>query len=220
MTARSVPLGAAGDRQGDAEVDRAVPAEDGQPVTVVVTRRVKPGCAAAYEAWLLRLQSEARSLPGYLGVTTQRPAPGAALEYTSAIRFDSIDHLRAFERSALRRRYLAEVVDLVEADAVWRQLSGLEFWFTPPAGTVVPQPSRPRMALVMIVVVFGLVLTIGSAVNAVASALPSALRLLLTITLEVLLMTYWLMPRLTRRMASWIYPPPRHTGAHDDHDNR
>jgi len=27
-----------------------------------------------------------------------------------------------------------------------------------------------------------------------------------TITIEVLLMTYWLMPALTRRLARWIYP--------------
>jgi antibiotic biosynthesis monooxygenase (ABM) superfamily enzyme len=32
------------------------------------------------------------------------------------------------------------------------------------------------------------------------------LRLLLTITIEVLLMTYWLMPLLTRGLARWIYP--------------
>jgi hypothetical protein len=35
---------------------------------------------------------------------------------------------------------------------------------------------------------------------------PYPLRLLLTITIEVLLMTYWLMPQLTRRLARWIYP--------------
>jgi hypothetical protein len=33
------------------------------------------------------------------------------------------------------------------------KFSGLEFWFSPPKGSVVPQPSLFRMALVMIVVV-------------------------------------------------------------------
>jgi len=78
-----------------------------EPVTVVITRRVKAGREAQYEAWLARLQAEARSLPGYLGVTTQRPASGAAREYVSAIRFASLPHLRAFETSEMRRRYLA-----------------------------------------------------------------------------------------------------------------
>ena len=187
------------------------------PVTVVVTRRVKPGREADYEAWLHRLQAEARGLPGYLGVTTQRPGVGSPREYVSVLRFDSLASLRAFEGSELRTRYLAEVNDLVEADAVWKEMTGLEFWFTPPAGTVVPQPSRPRMALVMIVVVFALVLVIGAAVNATFAALPFEtpypLRLLVTISIEVVLMTWWVMPLLTRRLAFWIYPGRRVAGS-------
>jgi antibiotic biosynthesis monooxygenase (ABM) superfamily enzyme len=187
-----------------------------EAVTVVITRRVKAGREAEYEAWLGRLQADARSLPGYLGVTTQRPAAAGLREYVSVIRFASLADLQAFEASDLRARHLAEVGPLVEADAVWQRMTGLEFWFTPPPGTVVPQPSRPRMALLMIVVVFGLVLSIGTLVNAAATRLPvsipSPLRLLLTISLEVLLMTYWLMPRLTRHLAHWIYPSrkPKH----------
>ena len=188
---------------------------DLQPVTVVITRRVRPGREADYEAWLERLQHEARALRGYLGVTTQRPPPGGTREYTSVVRFESLAALQEFEASELRSRHLAQVHDLVEADAIWQRLTGLEFWFTPPPGTVVPQPSRSRMALLMIVVVFGLVLSIGALVDAVAALLPLALpypaRLLLTITLEVLFMTYWLMPRLTKHLARWIYPGPAHS---------
>lgn len=134
-------------------------------------------------------------------------------DYVSVLRFQSLAALQAFERSELRARHLAEAVDFVEGDAAWRQLSGLEFWFTPPPGTVVPQPSRARMALVMIAVVFFLVLGLGAAVNAAFAQLPfatpPALRLLVTITIEVLLMTYWLMPLITRRLAGWIYPRRR-----------
>jgi uncharacterized protein len=189
------------------------PTDAAQPVTVVVTRRVKPGREQDYEAWLQGLQAEARALPGYLGVTTQRPAATGAREYVSAIRFATLADLRAFEGSELRARHLALVADLVEADAVWERMTGLEFWFTPPPGTVVAQPSRPRMAFVMIVVVFSLVLLIGTLVNSAAAMLPVPvpypMRLLFTITLEVLLMTHWLMPQITRRLARWIYPALR-----------
>jgi len=182
----------------------------GEPVTLIITRRVKPGRIADYEAWLEAFQHEARGLPGYLGVTTQRPAPGAPSDYVSVLRFESLAALQAFERSELRQRHLAKVVDFVEGDAAWRQMSGLEFWFTPPPGTVIAQPSRARMALVMIAVVFGLVLGLGTVVNAAFAQLPFAtpnpVRLLVTITIEVLLMTYWLMPLITKRLARWIYP--------------
>ena len=176
-----------------------------EPVTVVVTRRVRAGREAAYEAWLERLLNEAKSLPGYLGTTVQRP-PAGSREYTSVFRFDTVEHLRGFEASELRRRALAEVGDLVEADAVWNQLTGLELWFSPPPGTVVPQPSRARMALLMIMVVYVLVLSIGTLVAHVLGNVPPPVRLLTTIVIEVLLMTYVLMPRLTRWLARWIYP--------------
>lgn len=179
-----------------------------EPVTVVVTRRVKAGREKDYEAWLEKLLEQAKQLPGYLGTTVTRPA-GATREYTSVFRFDSVEHLRGFEQSELRRNALLEVSELVEADAVWSQLTGLEFWFTPPPGTVVPQPSRFRMALVMIAVVYGLVFSIGSLVAAVLSTAPTPLRLLVTITIEVFLMTYVLMPRLTKALASFIYPKPK-----------
>jgi antibiotic biosynthesis monooxygenase (ABM) superfamily enzyme len=179
---------------------------DGAPVTVVVTRRVLAGHAAAYEAALASLQRDSAALPGYLGATTQRPAPDAPPEYTSVFRFARVADLRAFEASPRRAAFLAEVAPHVEPDPAWRELTGLEFWFGPPQGAVVPQPVRWRMAVVMVVVVYGLVLTIGGAVGAVLAGWPSWLRLLLTIVIEVVLMTWWLMPRLTRWLAPWIYP--------------
>jgi hypothetical protein len=177
-----------------------------EAVTVVVTRRVKPGHEAAYERALSRLQADSASLPGYLGATTQRPAAGAPRDYTSVFRFASVARLRDFERSERRAAFVAEVAPFVEADAAWRELTGLEFWFSAPPGTVVPQPVRWRMALVMVVVVYGLVLTIGSAVGAVLGGWPPWLRLAVTIVIEVAIMTWWLMPRLTRWLAPWIFP--------------
>ncbi|MGH9989349.1 MAG: antibiotic biosynthesis monooxygenase, partial [Nitrososphaera sp.] len=159
-------------------------------VTVVVTRRVKSGYESQYENWLKRLLEEAKFMNGYIGATVQKPAPGTT-EYTSVFRFDNVENLRKFEESEIRTRDLREVVDYVEADAVWKKFSGLEFWFSPPTGTIVPQPSRFRMALVMIVVVYGLVISIGQLVSAlVGDVIPSYIRLFITISIEIFLMTF------------------------------
>lgn len=79
-------------------------------------------------------------------MTTQRPAPGAPLDDLNVLHFGSLEALQNFKRSPVRAQHLEKVIDLVEGDAAWRQLTGLEFWFTPPPGTVVPQPSRPPPA--------------------------------------------------------------------------
>ena len=179
------------------------------PVTTLVRRRVKPGHEAAYEDWLNRLtQGAAARFPGYLGAEFHRPAtPGG--DYRSLFRFDSLAHLEAFETSAFRAEMLAEAAPLFAADAAWERLTGLELWFDPPPGTRVPQPSPHRMALVLIVVVFLLVLGLNLALGPLMAGWPLPLRLAVTVTIQVGLMTYVIMPRLTPRIARFIYPASR-----------
>ncbi len=104
---------------------------------------------------------------------------------------------------------LAEAAPLFAADAAWERLTGLEFWFDPPPGTRLPQPSPHRMALVLIAVVFVLVLALNLALGPFLTGWPLPLRLLLTVTLQVVLMTYVIMPRLTPRIARFIFPTSR-----------
>lgn len=194
----------------EVQANDSASADSTLPVTVVVTRRVRRGMEEHYERRLAQLLEEAATLGGYLGATVQPPQPSSPLnEYTSVFRFATVADLHEFERSEPRGRFLRDILPSVEADATWDRLTGLEFWFTPPPGTVVPQPSRFRMAVLMIVVVFALVMGIGGVIGALLYMLPVALRLLITIVIEVLLMTYVLMPVLTRRLAWWIYPSVR-----------
>jgi len=176
------------------------------PVTIVVRRRVRPGREKDYEAWLERLtHGTSERFKGYLGAEFHRPA-GAGGEYRSVFRFDSLAHLEAFERSGFRRRMLAEAEPLFAADAAWERMTGLEFWFDPPPGTKLPQPSPHRMALVLIAVVFTLVLILNLTVGRLMTGWPLPLRVLVTVTIQVGLMTYVIMPRLTPLIARFIYP--------------
>lgn len=176
------------------------------PVTIVVRRRVKAGREKDYEAWLERLTGIASErFEGYLGAEFHRPAgPGGT--YSSIFRFDSLDHLDAFERSGYRARMLAEAAPLFAADAAWERMTGLEFWFDPPPGTAVPQPSPHRMALLLIAVVFVLVLTLNLTLGPLMAGWPMPARVLVTVCIQIGLMTYVIMPRLTPRIARFIYP--------------
>lgn len=176
------------------------------PVTIVVRRRVRPGREKEYEAWLERLtRGAAEKFPGYLGAEFHRPAAAGAA-YRSVFRFDGLDHLEAFERSDFRARMLAEAAPLFAADAAWERMTGLEFWFDPPPGTRVPQPSPHRMALVLVAVVFALVLALNLTLGPLMAGWPLPLRVLVSVCIQVGLMTYVVMPRLTPLVARFIYP--------------
>lgn len=180
------------------------------PITIIVRRRVKPGQEAAYEAWLTRLTEGARAqFPGYLGAEFHRPAPGPDRTYRSLFRFATLEQLEAFERSDFRAAMLDEAAPLFQADAAWERMSGLEFWFDPPPGTRVPQPSPHRMALVLAGVVFALVLFLNLILGPLMTGWPLPLRVAVTVTIQVGLMTYVIMPRLTPRIARFIYPSTR-----------
>lgn len=176
-----------------------------ETVTIVARRKVKRGQEAAYEAALSDLLDEAGSMSGYVGADIHRPQ-AAGQAYVSVFRFTSPETLDAFERSEMRRRFLARIVPYVETEAIWERLSGLEVWFDPPPGTIAPQPVRWKMALVLIVVVTALVELLATGVTALLPGLPSFTTTLLIVTLQVLLLTYLLMPLITRRLAWWLFP--------------
>ncbi len=176
-----------------------------EPVTIIIRRSVKPGSEVQYEEQLNELARQAKELDGYLGAEFHRPI-GQSRTYTSIVRFSDLSALEKFEASELRSTFLRRVEPYVSGDAVWQKLTGLEFWFEPPVGTQVPQPSQFRMALLLILVVFLLVYVIGGAIGALLNDWPYFARLLLTITIEIFIMTYLIMPRLTKTLARWIYP--------------
>jgi antibiotic biosynthesis monooxygenase (ABM) superfamily enzyme len=174
------------------------------PVTVVVRRKVRSGQQAGYEGWLQALLDEVQGFPGYLGTDVQRPN-GTDRTYVSIFRFDTADNLERFERSELRRRHLARVAPFIEGDAIWDRLTGLEVWFDPPPGTVAAAPVRWKMVILLICVVFLLVEALTFLVGLLPVPLPPPLRLLLIITAQVCLLTYVIMPPLTRRLAFWLF---------------
>jgi uncharacterized protein len=176
-------------------------------VTTMVRRRVRQGQEAGYEAWLTDLLREAGALPGYLGTDVRRPKAPDRI-YVSIFRFDTLANLEGFERSDMRRAHLARVTPFVEADAVWDRMSGLEVWFDAPAGTIAPQPTRWKMALLLIGLVFVLVEILSAIVGFLAPGLPSRLSLLTVVTAQVCLLTYVIMPPVTRRLAFWLFPSP------------
>lgn len=177
----------------------------GDSVTTVVRRRVRPGREAEYEAWLTQLQQDARGVEGYLGAKSHPPDAQDPRTYTSIFRFASLRHRDAFQDSDLNRRALREVSHLIEADPIWDTYTGLEMWFTPPPGTVAPQPVRWRMALLLGTVVYVLVLVFGTIASMLIGNVPYPIRLAIVIAIEIVLMTYFLLPYLTRRLARFIY---------------
>ena len=190
-------------------VEPELPPDLEGPVTTTVTRRIKPGHEAAYEAFLAGISGAALAFPGYLGVEVFRPTPEGDGEYRTVYRFDSAAHLHAWLDSAERAAWLARAEPHVAGPMRTQVLTGLEGWFTLPSQRGVPPPPRYKMAVVTWVTIFPLITLVVVASAPLLGRLPLVLRLAVTTGVTVPLMTWVVMPRVTRLLGGWLYPGRR-----------
>jgi antibiotic biosynthesis monooxygenase (ABM) superfamily enzyme len=179
------------------------------PVTTTVTRRVKAGHEAAYEGFLAGISGAARAFPGYLGIEVLRPTPGGqGGEYRTIYRFDSAAHLQAWLDSPQRAAWLARAEPHVAGPMRTQVLVGLEGWFTLPSQPGTPPPPPYKMALVTWATIFPLITGVVAATAPLLGPWPLVARLAVTTAVTVPLMTWLVMPRVTRLLHPWLYPDP------------
>ncbi len=169
----------------------------------VVRRRAKPGCAPAYEALIAAMFAEARAFPGYQAAELIPPAtPGG--EYQIVQRFATTADLERWNDSPERAAWMERLSAVAEGEPEYRLLHGLDVWFGPAAVPVAKPPVRWRMTLVSW---FGIFPTVAALLTFVAPLLgefPFLLRTAIITALVAVLMSYVIMPRLTRWLGWWL----------------
>jgi antibiotic biosynthesis monooxygenase (ABM) superfamily enzyme len=177
-----------------------------QPVTVLVTRRVRPGYERAFEGWLRELDQVASTYAGQQGVTVIPPLPASPeREYLIVYRFDSPQHLKAWQESSQRRTMLERSAAMAEAPPNERELTGLETWFALPDGQVRKPPTAWKMWLLSCLAIYPLITLLTIVLGPVLVDVPLAARFAITTPLLGALMTWLVMPRLSRLLAGWLY---------------
>jgi uncharacterized protein len=176
------------------------------PVTAVASRRVKAGREREFEEWAAGILAAANGFRGYLGSEVLRPGddPGDD-EYRSVFRFDQASNMREWEGSEERHRWLRRADPLIHEEKV-SVLTGLETWFTRPSRPGEPAPPRYKMVAVTWLAVYPLITLILVLFGPLLGLLPMLLRTLVLTAVMVTLMTYVIMPRMTRLFSSWLYP--------------
>jgi uncharacterized protein len=176
------------------------------PVTVVSTRLVKSGCEEAFEEWLKGIGDAAGRFPGLLGRNVVRPRHAAHPEYVIIFQFDSDVHLRGWLDSSERKEWLAKVEPLTQSPLKEEVLTGLETWFSPPGRPLIAPPPKYKMIAVTFIAIFPLANLLPPALAPVLNPLPPLIRSVLVTLIMLVVMTYLVMPRLTKLFMGWLYP--------------
>ena len=179
-----------------------------EPVTVVVRRRVKPGAEAAFESAMQEFIRFALAFPGNRGIHVVRPSSSDSREYTVVHRFADERARQSFKASGDYREWMRRLRELTENEPYIEEQSGLGGWFTPPGAPRSAASSQLKMALVT----FLGVLPVTAALLALLPRLlpgwhPQAVNVVMSI-LVVALLTWPVMPLLTRVFARWLFGRP------------
>ncbi len=179
------------------------------PVTVVVTRKAKKGKITEFEEWMDGIIHEAMKFEGHMGVNIIRPSDlSSNPEYVIVFRFNTYENLAKWESSDIRKEWLKKSADVTEGEPKTEIQTGLEFWFTPLArnrnNEQVLLPPRYKMAIVTGGVVFVLLSTLLPQIRQLTATLPALISTLVGVAVMVLLMTYVIMPLVTKLLKPWL----------------
>ena len=184
---------------------------DTHAVTVCISVKAKQGHEKDLEGWLEGVGRAASQFAGHQGLTVLRPSGSASADYVYIFRFDTYAHLKQWEDSEARRLWVERLHNLTEGEARKQVLTGLEYWFTLPGAATTPPPPRYKMVIVTLLAIYPLSTFLPRLLNPFLGFLPPLVRGLPVSVVLVLLMTYAVMPIMTRLFARWLFPSMRKT---------
>jgi antibiotic biosynthesis monooxygenase (ABM) superfamily enzyme len=171
---------------------------------------VRPGRESAYEAWVHDVGEILTDFDGAEGVTVLPPGTAhSGPEWVLVLRFRDYDAMVRWKRSNVRARWLQRLDDLTLDPGAWEEQTGLEAWFTL-EGRPAPTGPPPRWKQFVLTSV-GLVplLLVSNALTApLTTGWPGWLRTVVVTPALVALMTWAVMPMITRAAYGWLYPGP------------
>lgn len=185
------------------------PTHTSEPVTVIVHRKIKKGKEAEAEAWLHGVSKVLEAYEGALGVEVIRPTDPTNPEYTYIYHFADYECLNAWHESADRREWLERSQAFMAEPPQYEELTGLEFWFTPPENGTHHPPKRWRQLLVSWAALTPLSFILSHTLLPVLrEVFPGASLVHTIINLGVLLWiaSYLLMPRVNKLASGFLRP--------------
>jgi uncharacterized protein len=181
------------------------------PITVTIARRAATERAQEMVAWMqagIRLASD---FPGFLGAGWVRPTADSD-EWHLLYRFDGAATLHDWDSSQQRAWWLGAGAPFVEETRVERR-TGIEGWFDEPTSRDVqdlrPPPSAPprwKQGVVIWLAFFPLSLLLGLLLTATGVHFDIVQRSLITTIVATPIMTYALLPWMTKRFEWWLKP--------------
>jgi uncharacterized protein len=172
-----------------------------EPVTAISSVRLRPGALAAYRALHAEMEAELARAPGFVSCEVLEPVHGVQDELAVVFTFEDRDRLERWLASPARRRVLRSMDAIVEGDRTINVVGGFAGWFSSHGGR---EPKRWKQAVVVFVAIAPTSLALTAAREQIAPGLALVPAVLVNSAIGVAILSWVLMPRLTRWLAPWL----------------
>jgi len=177
------------------------------PVAMVFTHRVAVDKVPDYLAWRSKVIAAQAHISGYLATEFFEPRAKGQEEWVDIVRYDSVEHLEAWMESKERALLLEELAPIVESMHAHR-VTGLEGWFAVNRDTrAVFMPPPWKQAAFVLLALYPTAMILGFLINRPMRSLSLPIQMVIGNLLSVALLTWLIMPRVSRWLSFWLEIP-------------
>lgn len=172
------------------------------PIHIAIMRQVKAGCESEFQQALREFFQKSFGHVGVWGASMLTPPPGSdSREYGILRTFADERERDTFYESPMFKAWEEMAKAMTEGEPVYRQLHGLEAWFRLPT-----PPPRWKMAVATFLGVFPVAMILNLTLGATIKSWPFILRNAVFNACVVVLLTWVVMPLVTRLLHDWLHP--------------
>ncbi|MCA6532324.1 MAG: antibiotic biosynthesis monooxygenase [Pseudanabaena sp.] len=178
------------------------------PITLVISEVVEPYLIEEYETWTKGINQSVQQFEGFMGVEIIRPRDHQYPEYVVIVKFDNYAHCKNWLASSVYQQWMQRSEEFISNRSQQHQQNGLELWFSLPKSKSVnpPEPPYYKQVIIGVITVYPLILLSNLLVAPLLQGLPALLSLLISVTFTCALLSYPVMPYITKILAFWLYP--------------
>ena len=174
-----------------------------EPVTLVLSQRIEPRDREEFIALHHNAVDRLREFRGFLGSELLPPVEGVQDDLVIVASFASRADLDRWLESDSRREWLDLIGRLIDGERTLTVVGGFGGWF--PVQPMHPEgPRRWKQAIAVFIALFPTVLIITLIRGAIAPNMNVVAAVFVGNVLGILMLTYVLMPPLTRLLGEWL----------------
>ncbi len=182
------------------------------PVTIIIQRTARPGREAEFERAMKEFIPRSLEFCGHFGVHVEAPGAEHPRTYTVVLKFASRERWNEFQVWPEYVEWKERIRPLLKDDPVVREQTGLESWVAMPGANMVRVLPRWKMAVATLVGVYPTSVLLALVLAPQLGEVHPRVRDLIFSAAMVALLTFVVMPLVTRALHRWLHPNDSEVG--------